>query len=128
PPVEAPVQPAVAPEPAAPADAAPVVDAQARESAAAEAPPALVEETARTELPPAPSLKTLPARVDLSYRVSYGPGIYIGDATYRFEHSGNRYKVATVGEARGLAALVLRGQGRIDVQGLITAQGLQPWE
>lgn len=128
PPVEAPVQPAVAPEPAAPADTAPVDDAQARESAVAEAPPALVEETARTELPPAPSLKTLPARVDLSYRVSYGPGIYIGDATYRFEHTGNRYKVATVGEARGLAALVLRGQGRIDVQGLITAQGLQPWE
>ncbi|MBE7521106.1 MAG: DUF3108 domain-containing protein [Burkholderiales bacterium] len=128
PPVAAPVEPAPEPEPAAPADAPPVDAAPPREAEPVQAPPALVEETARAELPPAPSMKTLPARVDLTYRVTYGPGIYIGDATYRFEHAANRYTVSTVGEARGLAALVLRGQGRIDVRGLITAQGLQPWE
>lgn len=128
----APVEPTLAPEPVAepgppaepPADASP----SAEPPAIADAPPALVEETARAELPPPPSMKTLPARVDLSYRVYYGPGLYIGEATYRFEHSANRYKVATVGEARGLAALVLRGQGKVNVRGLITPQGLQPWE
>lgn len=129
----------VVPAPPEPAATEPVADGAPRDEPAAsaapadatrvaEAPPALVEETAPAVLPPAPSMKTLPARVDLSYRVYYGPGLYIGEATYRFEHASNRYKVSTVGEARGLAALVLRGQGRIDVRGLITPQGLQPWE
>lgn len=128
----APAPPATAPEPVAepaPRDEAPVESIAAAEVPAPEAPPPpLVQETPRAELPPAPSMKTLPARVDLSYDVTYGPGIPIGEATYRFEHSANRYKVATVGEAKGLAALVLRGQGRIDVRGLITPEGLQPWE
>jgi hypothetical protein len=34
----------------------------------------------------------------------------------------------TVGQARGLAALLIRGQGRIESRGLITATGLQPQE
>jgi len=126
----APAQPA-APEPVAePAADGPPGTATpgAGDAAPPEAPPALVEETARADLPPAPSMKTLPARVDLTYRVTYGPGLTIGEATYRFEHASNRYKVSTIGEARGLAALVLRGQGKIDVRGLITPQGLQPWE
>ena len=128
PPVAAPVEPAPETEPTAPADAPPVEATPPREAAPPEAPPALVEETARAELPPAPSIKTLPARVDLTYRVTYGPGIYIGDATYRFEHAANRYTVSTVGEARGLAALVLRGEGKVESRGLITPAGLQPWE
>jgi hypothetical protein len=33
-----------------------------------------------------------------------------------------------VGEAHGLAALLLRGQGRMESRGTITAQGLQPLE
>ena len=135
------VAPSVA-APPAPAATEPVADADAAQRNAsagdapaaadagpvAEAAPALVEETAPAVLPPAPSMKTLPSRVDLSYRVYYGPGLFIGEATYRFEHAANRYNVSTVGEARGLAALVLRGQGKVDVRGLITPQGLQPWE
>ena len=73
-------------------------------------------------------MKALPPRVDLAYRVYFGPGLYIGDARYRFKHEGNRYSIATLGEARGLAALVLRGQGKIETHGLITPEGLQPWE
>jgi hypothetical protein len=34
----------------------------------------------------------------------------------------------TVGQARGLAALLVRGVGRIESRGLITATGLQPRE
>ena len=71
--------------------------------------------------------KTLPPRVDLAYKVFYGTrGFLIGDAVYRFEHANNRYRITTIGEARGLAALVLRGQGKLESRGLITDDGLQP--
>lgn len=132
-----PVAPPTAP-PIAPLDAMPVPErivepelppALLAADAAASAAPVLAEETAPAALlSPPPSIKTLPARVDLTYRVYYGPGLYIGNATYRFEHAGNRYRIATLGEARGLAALILRGQGRIESRGLITPAGLQPWE
>ncbi len=76
---------------------------------------------------PLPTGKVLPPRVDLAYKVFYGThGFLIGDAVYRFEHSNNRYRISTIGEARGLAALVLRGQGKIESRGLITEEGLQP--
>ena len=73
--------------------------------------------------------KALPERVDLAYKVYYGTnGFLIGEAVYRFEHHDNRYRIATVGEARGLAALILRGQGKVESRGLITPTGLQPME
>ena len=107
----------------------PVDPLQAAIPAAEPLPPALSEETARPADPqPAAAIRTLPARVDLAYRVYYGLGLYVGDATYRFEHEANRYKIATVGQARGLAALVIRGTGRVESRGLITPAGLQPWE
>jgi len=72
-------------------------------------------------------LKTLPPRIDLAYRVYWGTrGFLIGDAVYRFEHANHRYRITTVGEARGLAALVLRGQGKLESRGLITDDGLLP--
>lgn len=71
----------------------------------------------------------LPPRVDLAYNVYYGTrGFLIGEAVYRFEHADNQYRIATVGKARGLAALVLRGQGKVQSRGLITPTGLQPLE
>ena len=71
----------------------------------------------------------LPPRVDLAYNVYYGTrGFLIGEAIYRFEHANNQYRIATVGRARGLAALVLRGQGKVQSRGLITANGLQTLE
>ncbi len=85
--------------------------------------------TAEAEVIPgaATGTKTLPPRVDLAYKVFYGTqGFLIGEAVYRFEHANNRYRIATIGEARGLAALVLRGQGKIESRGLITDQGLLP--
>ena len=78
---------------------------------------------------PEPPVKELPPRVDLAYKVFLGTqGFQIGDATYRFEHAGNQYRITTVGQARGLAALLVRGQGKIESRGLITRSGLQPKE
>jgi hypothetical protein len=129
PPAESPVAPA--PEPAAETTVAseetPAAVAQDEGPVGPPAPPVLAETVERAPAPP-PVARALPARVDLAYRVYFGPGLYIGDASYRFRHEANRYSIATLGEARGLAALVLRGQGRIETRGLITPDGLQPWE
>jgi hypothetical protein len=100
----------------------------APEPAAAPAPPVLAEDVAA---PPTEAIerKTLPPRVDLAYKVFYGTqGFLIGEATYRFEHADNRYRIGIVGDARGLAALLFRGQGRVESRGIITPEGLQPHE
>jgi hypothetical protein len=71
----------------------------------------------------------LPPRVDLAYKVFLGThGFLIGDATYRFEHDGDRYRISTVGQARGLAALLVRGTGKVESRGRITPDGLRPYE
>jgi hypothetical protein len=71
----------------------------------------------------------LPPRVDLAYSVFLGTqGFMIGEAVYRFEHDGTQYRIETVGEAVGLAALLIRGQGRLESRGTITPAGLQPLE
>ena len=133
----APPAPAPAPEPApGPVEEAeaPVAEASPPPSEApaptAELPPApdvvaVAPETATPEVP----IKVLPPRVDLAYKVFLGTqGFMIGDATYRFEHSGNQYKIATVAQARGLAALFVRGKGKVESHGLITRTGLLPQE
>ena len=109
----------------------PATDAQKttdRADAAAQAPPAVANATAPSEAPPPPAV-TLPPRVDLAYKVFLGTqGFQIGDATYRFEHDGDRYRIATVGQARGLAALIVRGTGKVESHGRITPDGLRPYE
>jgi hypothetical protein len=71
----------------------------------------------------------LPPRVDLAYKVFFGTrGFLIGEAVYRFEHDGTQYRIETVGEAVGLASLLLRGRGRLESRGTITSAGLQPLE
>ncbi len=73
--------------------------------------------------------KTLPRRVDLVYKAFLGTqGFLIGEAVYRFEHTGQEYHIMTIGEAKGLAAIFLRGQGKLESRGLITATGLRPSE
>ncbi len=104
------------------------VDADTNGSAAADAAAAIA---AAPEVIPGAlvTAPVLPPRVDLAYNVYYGTrGFLIGEATYRFEHTNNQYRIATVGRARGLAALILRGQGKVESRGLITATGLQPLE
>ena len=120
--------------PAAPVELppAPPADESAAASSASEAQPQAATNTDATAeavvIPGAATgAKTLPPRVDLAYKVFYGTrGFLIGDAVYRFEHANGRYRITTIGEARGLAALVLRGQGKLESRGLITDDGLQP--
>jgi hypothetical protein len=91
-------------------------------------PPALTESVAVPGVDAIPD-KTLPPRIDLAYKVFFGTrGFEIGEATYRFEHAAKRYRIFTVGQARGLAALLMRGQGRLESTGMITPTGLQPLE
>ena len=60
--------------------------------------------------PPEQPPKTLPRRVDLVYKAFLGTQGFL------------------VGEAKGLAALFLRGQGKLESRGLITSTGLRPYE
>jgi hypothetical protein len=52
-------------------------------------------------------------------------GFLVGDATYRFEHDGHDYRISTVAQARGLAALIVHGRGKVESNGRITPDGLQ---
>jgi hypothetical protein len=129
----APPAPVAAPEPVATAELeAPAVEPTAE--AIAMGPQPAAEEVVPAQptlLPAAPERpqKTLPRRVDLVYKAFLGThGFVIGEATYRFEHAANEYRIVTVGEAKGIAALFIRGQGKVESRGLITAQGLQPQE
>lgn len=122
------VAPAAEPLPAEPALLEPTPEAIA---AGPELPTAPVDvaATPSVPIPTEASDKTLPPRVDLVYKGYLGTqGFVIGDATYRFEHSGNRYRISSVGELRGLAALFYPGQGKVESRGSITAAGLQPYE
>jgi len=79
--------------------------------------------------PPDHPPKTLPRRIDLVYKAFLGTqGFLVGEAVYRFEHAGGEYHIVTIGEAKGLAALFLRGQGKLESRGLITPTGLRPYE
>jgi hypothetical protein len=90
-------------------------------------PPAATEETLPPAAPDPASPRPLPPRIELVYRGFLGTqGFFVGDAVYRLEHAANQYRITTVGEARGLAALFFRGQGRLTSTGTITREGLQP--
>ena len=109
-------------------ESAPVPDEQPVNTTAAPAAPVAQDEPEIT-LGIAPAPNTLPPRIDLAYKMFYGTqGFQVGRAVYRFEHTGSRYRIATVGEATGLAALVYRGKANVESRGLITPAGLQPME
>lgn len=143
----APPQPAVAPPArkparrAAPATAtAPVIDIPPSSGAGASATEKTRPDTSGAtpaidvpsiSEPPleTPTVPTLPPRLDLQYRVYLGTeDFWIGSAAYRFEHEGDRYSISTIAQARGLAALIVRGRGKVESRGIITPTGLQPLE
>jgi hypothetical protein len=143
---ELPPPPAAIPSPTAPkskrrAATAAVAVAAAPIKPALEAPTGIAELEPAEPLALAPALdepvlappeaqpppKQLPPRVDLVYRAFLGTGGFlIGEAVYRLDHTPTEYKISTVAEARGLAALFFHGQGRATSQGAITPKGLQP--
>lgn len=126
----APPAPVPEPEPVAIAEPEPApTEPTAKGVATGPEPPSEVIAAEPPATAPAAPVKTLPRRVDLVYKAFLGThGFVIGEATYRFEHAANEYKITTVGEAKGIAALFIRGQGKVESQGIITAAGLQPQE
>ena len=71
----------------------------------------------------------LPPRLDLAYKVFFGTQRFmIGEATYRFERDSDQYRISTVAQPRGLAALIVHGKGLVESRGTITPQGLKPYE
>lgn len=111
-----------------PSDARPAPNGATTAASAGEA-SAASETTAQASDALAAPPVVLPPRVDLAYRVFLGThGFMIGDATYRFEHAGDRYRISTIAQARGLAALVVHGTGRVESRGRITPAGLRPYE
>jgi len=130
-PSEVPAEPEVA-QPAVAGDAVatgePATAGESAPTAEPAPPPVLAEEVPAPEAPAIPA-KTLPPRVDLAYKVFFGTqGFHVGSATYRFEHAAGTYRVFTIAEAHGLAALFVRGQGRVESRGVINSEGLQPLE
>jgi len=122
---------------AAPDETAPVIDegtpdvAKGSPSESSETIGKAAERASETTIAsePAPPAVVLPPRVDLAYKVFLGTqGLMIGEATYRFEHADDRYRISTVGQARGLAALIVRGTGKVESRGRITQHGLRPYE
>jgi len=123
---------------AAPDASAPAIDQGTPDVAKGAPGPSGAETTAKAAEPaseaatasePAPPVVALPPRVDLAYKVFFGTqGFMIGEATYRFEHANDRYRISTVGQARGLAALIVRGTGKVESHGRITQHGLRPYE
>jgi hypothetical protein len=103
-------------------------DGESAPAAEAAPAPVLAEEVPAPVAPTVPA-KTLPPRVDLAYKVFFGTqSFHVGTATYRFEHAAGTYRVFTIAEAHGLAALFVRGQGRVESRGVINGEGLQPLE
>jgi hypothetical protein len=52
----------------------------------------------------------------------------LGQSTFRFSHDADQYTIETLGEARGIVALVYPGQFKLVSRGSITSDGLQPSE
>jgi hypothetical protein len=72
----------------------------------------------------APSLNTLPPRLDLRFQVHYG--LASGAQTLQWVNEGERYTLISVAEATGLAGVFYRGRFVQTSHGRITPNGLQP--
>jgi hypothetical protein len=126
------VTPALAAETSESADSSPVPAPEAASpgEAISESPSPVTEASPviADAAPPTPAVApTLPPRIELVYRGFLGTqGFFIGDVVYRLEHTDSQYTITTVAQARGLAALFLRGEGRLSSTGTITREGLQP--
>lgn len=114
--------PVVAPLP----PSAPPVSSPMEEKAVSAAVP--VEPPApEPEAPPSRPIRTLPSKVVLVFDVQAG-GINLGQATYTWQTAGERYRLDSVAEAKGLASLFMSGriiqtsEGHIASGGLIPAQ------
>lgn len=127
--VEVPVQTTPSVEPA-PAEAVAVAPEPTRE-----APPASASETSTPSEPPAPepestpmrTVRKLPEKLVLRYEVRSGEeGFSLGQATYTWHVTGDRYALDSVAEATGLAALFIQARIVQSSEGRLGPTGLLP--
>lgn len=76
--------------------------------------------------PPLPPLNPLPRRIDIEYRVSFGPAS--GRQNLVWIDEGERYTVTSVTAATGLTGLIYSGRFVQTSRGRITPRGLEPEE
>jgi uncharacterized protein DUF3108 len=103
------------PKPAPPVVAAPTPEPEAAAATATSEPESAPQAEAaapESAVPPSPVEETAPVVAETTPAPP--------------EHSGSRYSITTVAQARGLAALFIRGEGRLASVGTITRTGLQP--
>ncbi|MEW5771629.1 MAG: DUF3108 domain-containing protein [Pseudomonadota bacterium] len=97
----------------------------------AASPAEAMPETAPPAAAPAPAgmpgARVLPERLTLVYDVYAGEdGLRLGQATYTWRAQGGRYRLESVAEAQGLAALFVSGRIVQSSEGSVTPAGLQP--
>lgn len=135
PPVRQRPQPAAQPVVAAAAPAAIAVAQASAEAPPAppptvEAPPAAVAPAPTIEpAPPQPVNTALPGRGRLRYVITRGEGGFvIGQAVHSWDHDGFTYRLKSMTETTGLAAVFKPVQVFQSSQGEVTADGLRPRE
>ena len=110
--------------------------ASAREAPAAEMPaaaavPAPAVEPAAPALSPAPpgQASALPGKGRVRYVITRGEGGFvIGETVHTWQHDGRAYKLQSVAETTGLAALFKPARVVQSSQGELTVDGLKPRE
>lgn len=139
-PKPAPKPPAVRPRPQSSAQAVVTAEsaAVAVTSAAAETPPAAAPvEPPPVAAPPAPAVEptpqpaatALPGRGRLRYVITRGEGGFvIGQSIHSWDHDGFRYRIKSMTETTGLAAVFKPAQVFQSSEGEVTDQGLRPRE
>lgn len=89
-------------------------------------PPAEPPAVALSPPEPAVKLNSLPRRIEVEYRINYGPAS--GKQTLLWINEGGRYTITTVAAATGFASVFYSGRFVQTSRGRITAHGLQPEE
>ena len=108
--------------PAAQAAAEPVAA-----SATPAAPPPVVAESKPAAAPPPPLARRLPRKGEISYVLYLGNDKFaVGVTTQTWEISGDRYRLASVSETTGFAAVFARQRIAYESSGRLNARGLQP--
>lgn len=125
-------QPVAKPKPPRPkvapvASASPVLAMPESPAATTVVPTVAAEPAAPPAVEPAPVVPRLPAQGMIRYRVDRGDQEFIvGDSTHDWEIVDGAYRITSVSETSGLAALFKPVRIELESRGRLTAEGLQP--
>lgn len=116
-----------APPSTAPAAAVPDAPAETMAPDAPAAPPPVVAQTKAVATPMPPLARRLPRKGEISYVLFLGNDKFaVGLTTQSWELSGDRYRLASISETTGLAAIFSRQRLAYESRGQLTATGLRP--